>query len=135
LLQVTDNSIPEYPIGIITSGDQQNVGHLGLPTDSQFLHYAVDDGLIAQKGFGLNAGSQSVVNPRAGSLILGGYDQASIDGVVSHFPIGDVSSSERECPLQVTINQLALRIPSAAGTFTDINLTSPGIFVPACIEP
>lgn len=129
-----DYSIPGYPVGIITTGSQQNVGHLGLATESQFLRDAHDNGLIAQIGFGLNAGSQSVANPRPGGIVLGGYDQACIGGPFSNYMIADVSSSERQCPLEVIISQLAIRYPLAGG-FSDVVLSSNGINIPACIEP
>jgi hypothetical protein len=129
--------VTSYPIGIITVGNNQNAGHLGLATNSQFLQAAIDDGLITQKGFGLDAGSQSIANPRPGKLVLGGYDQASMPQLVppSVYPIGTSSDSERDCPLQVTIAQLTLRFPSSGGNFTDFNLTEAGINVPACVEP
>jgi hypothetical protein len=129
-----DYHILEYPVGIITSGIEQNVGHLGLANKSQFLHYALENGLIAQDGFGFNAGSQSVANPRSGGIVLGGYDEACIGGPFSNHTIGDTSSSERQCPLQVTISQLAIRYPLAVGS-TDVILSSDGIDIPACIEP
>jgi hypothetical protein len=135
LLQLTaDFRIPEYPVGIITTGVEQNVGHLGLATNSQFLQYALDSGLIAQNGFGLNAGSQSVANPRPGGLVLGGYDQACIGGPFRNYTIGAASSSERQCPLQVTMSQLAIRYPLSVGS-TDVVLSSDGIDIPACVEP
>ena len=135
VLQLPPNDeISNYPIGIITSGENQNVGHLGLANDSQFLQSALSSGLIPGNGFGLDAGSQSVDNPRDGSLVLGGYDLASVAGAFSNFPIATAGSSERECPLQVTISLLVLRFPLTEG-FNDVTLTSSGILVPACIEP
>jgi hypothetical protein len=130
-----DNTIPSYPVGIITSGNNQNAGHLGLATDSQLLRAAIDNGLITQNGFGLGAGSQSVANPRDGKLVLGGYDQASINGPFSNFSIGDTSASEEVCLLQVTITQLTLRFPLSEGSFSDFNITEAGIDIPACVEP
>jgi hypothetical protein len=133
-LQLPNKELSKYPIGIITSGDHQNVGHFGLANDSDFLNYAVCDGLIPANGFGLNAGSQSVANPRDGSLVLGGYDLASVGGAFYNFSVATVGSSERECPLQVTITLMVLRFPLADG-FTDVTLTSSGVLIPACIEP
>jgi hypothetical protein len=126
-----DSALPSYPIGIITSGSNQNVGHLGLASDSDFLHAALSSGLIPANGFGLNAGSQSIANPRPGGLVLGGYDLASIDRTFSHFPISDAVSSGIECPLQVTITQLVLRLQTLDG-FADVEL---GASILACIEP
>jgi hypothetical protein len=128
------DELSKYPIGIITSGDHQNVGHLGLANDSDFLHAALSNGLIPANGFGLNAGSQSVASPRAGGLVLGGYDLASVDGAFTNFSITGSDSSERDCPLEVTIAELVLRFPQTEN-YTDVTLTSPGIFIPACVEP
>ena len=135
ILQLPPNDeLSKYPIGIITSGDNQNVGHFGLANDSDFLHAAVSNGLIPANGFGLNAGSQSVANPRDGGLVLGGYDLASVDGAFTNFSITGADSSERDCPLEVVIEELVLRFPLAEG-YTDVTLTSSGILIPACVEP
>lgn len=128
-----DDLISKLPIGIITDGDHQNVGQLGLATDSEFLQFAHCSGIIPTNGLGFNAGGQSITKPRDGSLVLGGYDLASIDGAFNYFPIGSASSSEKACPFQVTITQLVLRYPMSEGS-TDVILTSSGILVPACIE-
>ncbi|KAE9381151.1 hypothetical protein N431DRAFT_476046 [Stipitochalara longipes BDJ] len=132
-----NHTVPNYPIGIITGGNNQNAGHLGLAPESQFLQAANESGLISQRGFGLDAGSQSIAHPRPGLLVLGGYDQASISVTVppSVYQIGSPSNSERECPLQVTITQLTLRFPLPGGNNTDFDLTEAGIDVPACVEP
>ncbi|KIN02425.1 hypothetical protein OIDMADRAFT_122224 [Oidiodendron maius Zn] len=130
-----ENDVSKFPIGIITSGNHQNAGHFGLANDSDALHSLLSDGLIPDNGFGFNAGSQSVTNPRDGGLVLGGYDLASIDGAFSTFPVATTADAgQRECPFQITITMLVLRFPLAEG-FTDVNLTSPGILIPACIEP
>jgi hypothetical protein len=135
VLQLPPNDeLFKYPIGIITSGDHQNVGHFGLANDSDFLHAALSNGLIPANGFGLNAGSQSVANPRPGGLVLGGYDLASVDGAFTNFSITGADSSERDCPLEVVIEELVLRFPLAEG-YTDVTLTSSGILIPACVEP
>jgi hypothetical protein len=133
-LQLPNNKLSEYPIGVITSGDHQNVGHFGLANNSDFLRSALCDGLIPGNGFGLNAGSQSVANPRNGGLVLGGYDLSSIDGAFFNSSITAAGSSDRECPLQETITLLAIRFPLTEG-FSDVTLISAGVDVPACIEP
>jgi hypothetical protein len=129
-----NGSLPNFPVGIITSGDNQNVGHLGLATNSQFLHHLKENCLITQNGFGLDAGSQSVENPRAGTLVLGGYDQASIKGHFSTFPIGDTNSNGKQCPFQVMITNIAVRSSNPAET-PDYELSSDGPRLPTCIEP
>jgi hypothetical protein len=133
-----DSALSNYPLGIITSGPNQNVGHLGLASDSDFLHAAFSSGLIGANGFGLNAGSQSIRNPRSGGLVLGGYDQSSLNGTFFQYPIRDATSTPtfggKECPLQVTITQLVLRLQMLDG-FADVELMAPGVSIPACIEP
>lgn len=134
-----DSALSSYPLGIIISGRNQNVGHLGLANDSAaFRHTAPVKGLIPAIGFGLNAGSQSVKNPRSGHLVLGGYDQSSLNGTFFRYPIRDTTSTTsfggRECPLQVKIIKLVLRLQTLDG-FDDVELKAPGPSFPACIEP
>jgi len=128
-----DQHLSDYPIGIITSGENHNVGHLGLANNSEFLQSALAANLTTRNGFGLDAGSQSVANPRPGGLVLGGYDLSRIDGVVSRFQT-DASARGRECPLLVTVSQLVLRFPTDRGP-SDIKLVTPGTAISACVEP
>ena len=128
------SELSKYPIGIITSGNNQNVGHFGLANDSDFLRTALSNGLIPANGFGLDVGSQSVSNPRNGAIIAGGYDLARVNGAFTNFSITGTDISERNCPLELIITELVLRFPTTEG-FTDVNLTSSGVIIPACLEP
>ncbi|KAF8848376.1 hypothetical protein BDZ45DRAFT_664575 [Acephala macrosclerotiorum] len=131
LLQLpSGQALSNDSIGIISSGENQNMGHLGLASNSSFLQLAISTNLIPGNGFGFDAGSQSITNPRDGGLVLGGYNPASIGGQLFTFPTGASSSLARECPLQVNVTQLAIRFP---GVSADVPLTSAGGFA-ACVE-
>ena len=133
-LQLPNNKLSKYPIGLITGGNHQNVGHFGLANDSDFLQSALCNGLIPANGFGLNSGSQSVLKPRGGGLVLGGYDLSSVGGAFYNYSTTATGPSKRECPLQVIITGLTLRFPLAQGS-KDVMLRSTGDQVLACIEP
>jgi hypothetical protein len=78
LLQLpSDQSLSNDSFGIISSGENQNVGHFGPASNSSFLQLALSESPIPGNGFALDAGSQSVTSPRNGSLVLGGYNPAS----------------------------------------------------------
>lgn len=64
----------------ITEGTNFTAGHLGLGKDSVFLHHLKDAGKIPSLGSGLNAGSQCILSPRRGNIVLGGWDAASVTG-------------------------------------------------------
>ncbi|ERF72359.1 hypothetical protein EPUS_06115 [Endocarpon pusillum Z07020] len=130
---LSDASI-EMPVAIVTEGQNHTTSELGLGLSSVFLQSLVDAGLIAARVFGLNAGSQSTAQPREGSLVLGGYDMASISSHFTEYPMDyplleDISN--RVCPLQVKIRKLILR--PADGD--DITLSDEGSDIDACIEP
>ena len=78
-LQLRDQQVT-FRQGIIDSGLQHTTSHIGLAETSTFLQSLKDTGLIGARSWGLNSGSQSYATPRDGSLVLGGFDQASIDG-------------------------------------------------------
>jgi hypothetical protein len=126
----SDQSLSNDSIGIISSGENQNVGHFGLASNSSFLQLALSHNLIPGNGFALDAGSQSATSPRNGSLVVGGYNSASYSGQLFTFRTGAASSLARRCELQVTITQLAVRFD---GVSPDVPLNSAGSFA-ACIE-
>ncbi|KAF7510332.1 hypothetical protein GJ744_006828 [Endocarpon pusillum] len=129
----SDASI-EMPVAIVTEGQNHTTSELGLGLSSVFLQSLVDAGLIAARVFGLNAGSQSTAQPREGSLVLGGYDTASISSHFTEYPMDYPllkEISNRVCPLQVKIRKLILR--PADGD--DITLSDEGSEIDACIEP
>src|SRR5205085_8450312 len=106
----SDDSV-DMPEGLITQGQNHTTSHLGLGIDSEFLEQLFNRGMIPAKTWGLNSGSQSVTNAQDGGIVFGGYDKASVK---SHFVNYDInypvteSSGGRDCPLQVTIQQLIL---------------------------
>lgn len=127
-----DISVP-MSIAVITQGQNHTAGHLGLGLGSVFLRNLVSQGLATAPAFGINAGSQSHSNPRDGSLVLGGYDKASVNGhfinYTMEYPVIQRTES-RICPLQVTIEKLIFRSASGA----DVELISVSQPTPACIE-
>lgn len=95
-----------------------------------------DAGLIAARSWGLNSGSQSYSSPRDGSLVLGGYDQASIDGDF-HFTRDVVSGgvvNKRRCPLQVTLSGLTMIVDGPKGSKSYAYAVAASK-VTVCLEP
>jgi len=133
LLLPADDSV-NMPEGLITEGQNHTTSHLGLGIESELLDQLVNIGMIPARSWGLNSGSQSVMNARDGSLVLGGYDEGSVkDNFVDYdinYPIAE-GSGGRDCPLQVTIEQMILRL--AGGT--DISLWDESSPVISCVEP
>jgi hypothetical protein len=70
---VANNHVPNMTVIVITEGVNFTAGHVGLGKQSVLLRRLKEADLIPSLGFGLNAGSQSIQNPREGSLVLGGY--------------------------------------------------------------
>lgn len=133
-LRLPADASVNMPVAIVTEGQNHTTSELGLGLDSKFLDRLVDSGLIRARAFGLNAGSRSLAHPRDGSLILGGYDRASISGPFTEYPMNYELNDEfamRVCPLQVQIRRLFLR--PAGGD--DIPLSDEASPIPACIEP
>lgn len=129
---VSNVAIPNMTVVVITEGINFTAGHIGLGKDSVILHHLKDSNMIPSLGFGLNAGSQSIQNPRDGSLVLGGYDSAS---VTSSFYTHTMNYSDmlfgRHCPLQVQIEGLQLLVEGQE----PIQLIGEGDGHAACIEP
>lgn len=124
----------DMPVAVVTEGQNHTTSELGLGLNSKFLERMVDSRLIRTRGFGLNAGSQSLDHPRDGSLTLGGYDLASVSGPFTEYPMNyevKKEDAKRTCPLQVEIRRLLLR---PAGR-DDIPLSDEAWPIPACIEP
>jgi hypothetical protein len=131
-------SLSSYPIALALSGQNSSVSQLGLANESVFLH-AVAKAQGDEHGqpafptaFSLLLGSQSVLNPRDGHLIVGGYDAASLAG-----PFYDDSMSNSTpagshvCSLQLEVDQLTLKRPGVDDTL----LSSPNTPMTCCIEP
>jgi hypothetical protein len=72
--------------------------------------------------------------PRDGSLVLGGFDEDSVkDSFVNYdinYPVAE-GTGGRDCPLQVTIEQMTLR-PAGGPDISLSDKSSPFI---SCIEP
>ncbi|GAB1314687.1 hypothetical protein MFIFM68171_04897 [Madurella fahalii] len=136
------NQAVTMTVGLITSGQQSTASHLGLASGSVLLETLKNMGLIGARSFGLNVGSQSVLFPKRGSLVLGGYDQVSPAGSFAQFAISNPDQiHERHCPLQVSVTGMTLsmeRTNNTAGNSTSlqsvpiIQRADPMRF---CIEP
>jgi len=122
---------------LFSDGNVSTSSHLGLAAGSTLLHDLKENGLIGSNSWGLNAGSKSLQSPRAGSLVLGGFDEASIAGSFFEYGVKSPDKLEnRYCPLQVLVTGLAITAKGA-------NMTKPvsRTFVSnankwmACIEP
>ncbi|KAL2136888.1 hypothetical protein VTI74DRAFT_614 [Chaetomium olivicolor] len=136
-LRFLDQSVT-MTVGLIRSGQQSTASHLGLDAGSVLLRSLKDKSLIAARSFGLNVGSQSAEFPRRGSLVLGGYDQASFaSSSVAEYPISTAKLNNRHCPLQVQVEKLTLsarRSPNSTDT-EDREIWGQANPVTFCIEP
>ena len=105
--------------GLIESGTNHTTTHLSLGDKSVLLSSLVAAKRIAARAFGFDAGSQSHALPRAGGLVLGGWDDGARAGAEVRFPMADYREAHqlngrRTCPLQVTIASMVLR-PAPGG--------------------
>jgi hypothetical protein len=131
-LQFRDQAVTMIE-GLVTQGHQHTMSHLGLAESSTFLQSLKDAGMIAARSWGFNAGSQSYSAPRHGSLVLGGYDEESVNGNFYDYDIAvpDVPLNNRPCPLKVTIIGMSLTVMNTTPT----EIVSPANKFGACIEP
>jgi hypothetical protein len=68
--------------------------------------------MIPSRSWGLNPGSQSVLYPRDGHIVLGGYDENSVNDSFVEYDISHSISEGPEghvCSLQVTIESMSLK--------------------------
>lgn len=129
---VSDLVLHNMTVELITEGDNFTAAHLGLGNDSLLLHSLLDAKLIPSLSWGLNAGSQSILNPRDGNLVLGGFDAASIKGPFFNYTIGpSITVADRVCPIQIVINQMHLLLEGR----DPVDMISEGDAHSACIEP
>jgi hypothetical protein len=129
---VANDAISNMTVVVITEGINFTAGHLGLGKNSVLLHTLKENKQIPTLGFGLNAGSQSVRNPRDGNLVLGGYDAASITSTFHDYPMNYSDTlAGRYCPLQVRIQGLQLLVDGRS----PMQLIGDGDGHLACIEP
>jgi hypothetical protein len=121
-----------YPIALAFAGQNSSISQLGLANDSVFLREVVNAGLSPVAGFSLLAGSQSVLAPRNGHLIIGGYDAASLAGPLYNYSMSNTTTvGSRVCSLQVVVEQLNLSRPG----LEDVTISSEGTPMTCCIEP
>ncbi|KAK5658303.1 hypothetical protein OQA88_2278 [Cercophora sp. LCS_1] len=122
---------------LFSDGNVSVTSHLGLAAGSTLLQDLKDRLLIGSRSWGLNSGSHSERFPRPGSLILGGYDEASLAGSFQYFDVKVPDKLEtRNCPLQVLITGLSMVIHSPNTTQPVVKeLVSNANKLPACIEP
>jgi hypothetical protein len=135
-LKLYDQSV-DLDVVLITSGKHFTASHLGLGSASPFLQKLKQLGLINSLSWGINVGSQSVLSPRRGSLVLGGYDQASVvSSSFSDYPITNNPIGGRVCPLQVTVHNLTW-IPDETdrGKMNKVDIITKASEKPWCIEP
>jgi hypothetical protein len=129
---ISNVGIPNMTVVAITDGVNFTAGHVGLGKESVILHTLHSAGKIPSRGFGLNAGSQSIDSPRRGNLVLGGYDSASVIGGFHNYAMNYSDTlANRHCPLQVHIQGLQLVMDGQE----PIQLIGPGDEHAACIEP
>jgi hypothetical protein len=121
--------------GLITQGQLSTASHLGLAENSTLLQALKDAGLIGARSWGLNSGSQSVLFPREGSLVLGGYDEASLSGPFFEYDVAVPNLlNNRPCPLQILVTQLTLNI-SGLNQSSSHDLVDIANKLPVCVEP
>jgi hypothetical protein len=129
---VANIAVPNMTVVVVTEGVNFTAGHVGLGKESVLLHQLKATNMIPSLGFGLNAGSQSIQNPRDGSLVLGGYDSASVTSPFHEYPMNYTDTlAGRHCPLQVHIKGLQLLLEGRS----PIQLLGDGDGHAACIEP
>jgi hypothetical protein len=132
-LEMSDVALP-INVGVITNGINFTAGYLPLTNQSLLLQTLVDNDFIAERAFGIKIGTQILTNPQGGTLILGGYNKGSLGGPFMNFsmdyPIMPVGG-DKECPIQVTIEQLLYQSPTLGVKL----LLGNGQTVTACIEP
>jgi hypothetical protein len=130
---VSDVTVSNMTIVVITEGTNFAAGHIELGKESVLLNQLKISNAIPSLGFGLNAGSQSIQNPRDGSLVLGGFDAASVASSFYSYPMNySYTLAGRHCPLQVYIESLQLLLD---GVEEPVELLGEGDRHRACIEP
>lgn len=135
-LQLRDESVTMLT-GLITQGQQHTTSHIGLAEESTLLRSLKDSGLIAATSWGLNAGSQSYLFPRDGSLVLGGFDESSVDGPFFTYNITKPNMlNNRPCPFQIEVTGMTLEVSSGDGSDpVSRSFYSKANSLRVCIEP
>ncbi|KAK3395176.1 hypothetical protein B0H63DRAFT_462773 [Podospora didyma] len=131
-LHLANTSTSSTVAGLVTEGQRFTSSQLGLsPWNSDSLDYLRTSGRIASRSWGLDAGSQSISNPRRGRLVLGGYSPGVRTYNFETFPMAKetFSSSSRSCPLRLSLQSVLLKTGDGA---PDIELARD---LDTCIEP
>jgi len=131
-INVPNTNVALYGAGIALNqyGNNSNAGMIGLGKDSVFLNDAVHQGRAGSKSWALDAGSQSLVRPRNGELVIGGYNAGRTDGSFSWSNISDMAG-DRPCPLRTRIKQMSVTL----GNGDVVSIQSSAEVIEACIEP
>jgi len=131
-LRFPGNDVVLYGAGVALNqfGNNSNAGMIGLGKDSVFLQDAVHQQMSPSKSWSLDSGSLSLVKPRNGELVVGGYNKARVDGSFRWSNISDMSG-DRPCPLRTTIKDIKVQLPDG----TTYPLKSSAEDITACIEP
>ncbi|KAK0715456.1 hypothetical protein B0H67DRAFT_645203 [Lasiosphaeris hirsuta] len=122
---------------LFNKGYMSTSSHIGLAAASTLLQDLKSAGLIGSRSWGLNSGSQSVEFPRDGSLVLGGYDEASLGGSFFDYNIAVPDKLEnRDCPLQAVVTGLTISVKNGnMSQPTSKVLVDNANKMAACIEP
>lgn len=133
----SDMRLSKFPVGVINQGQDHTAAHLGLGLNSTFLRALGDNGMKPALGFGLNVGSQSVSAPRAGNLVIDGYDTASVGGVWHNYTINHnpPDPGSRICPLQVFVKEMTVKFANGTKSGSLLGSGTSRSTPPACIEP
>jgi hypothetical protein len=123
-------TIPGFGLALNEFGNNSNVGMLGLGIDSLLLDTAVKMNVTPSRGWSMDAGSQSLNQPRPGELVLGGYNKKRLDGSFTWQNVSDMSG-DRPCPLRTKITDMYITLANA----TQVPLKSSSEIIQACIEP
>jgi hypothetical protein len=119
-----------FGLALNERGNRSNAGMLGLGINSSFLDRAVRDELSPARGWSLYSGSQSQARPSGGELVVGGINEARVDGTMHWSNISDMAG-DRPCPLRTVIKELYITLEND----TQVPLKSGGESIAACIEP
>ena len=126
----TDVTLYGAGIALNQIGNNSNAGMIGLGKDSVFLNDAIRQQRAGSRSWSLDSGSQSLIKPRNGELVVGGYNAGRVDGSFSWSDVSDMAG-DRPCPLRTKITQMSVML----GNGKVIPIKSSAEVIEACIEP
>lgn len=115
-----------------SQADSSNRSELPLGVSSSWLTKLEEADAIPETTLGLYYGSRSMNRPQDGELVIGGYNQARINGPFHNFSLGMNYHLKEPCPLQVLLTNVIVR--DAKGRNSSL-IPDTGNRVPACINP